>query len=204
MMKSGYVLTVGILAVLLVATWMFQPGQAQTSADADLKIAVVNVADVLMQSQEKIDREKENLEKRKKIQTELQQLSSEAKNIEEELKNVLEPGTPEYSRKMEEWFEKQARAQTLDKMQSEILAMESQVWAEGFYDKMLDEVKRIAQLEGYTLVINKDEIDSQSRNFSDLLNMMVNRKVLYNAPTIDITAQVLENLDKAYQREKNS
>ncbi len=202
MAKTNYIMMIVVIAGLLVGAWMLQSTQAQPAREPALKIAVVNVADVLMQSQEKIDREELNLKRRKEIQDELQQLSAEAKTIEEELKNILEPGTADYSKKMKEWFEKQARAQTLTKMESDILAIESQAWAERFYDKLLAEVKHVSQTEGYTLVLNKDEINTQSRDFSDILNMMVNRKVLYNNPTIDITARVLNSLDKAYQREK--
>jgi len=203
MKKTG----IAILVLVLVGAglWSYRTGEAQSAAATPpMKIAVVNVAEVLTQCRENLDREKEGQDRREKIKGELEKLAAEADTIKEELQNALQPGTDEFSERRREWFYKQAQLQALQESEKEALTIDSQAWTEKLYEKLLDQIKSLALQEGYVMVLNQDEADMKGRKLQELYNLILTRKMLYCAPTLDITAQVLQNMDTAYEREKTS
>lgn len=198
MKKATWMLTV----LLGVMGYSFCLGQEATEGSGPLKIGVVNVSKVLTECQENLDREKSIQEKQNQIKAKIQELETEANEIRNELENVLKPGSPESAARMQEWFNKMALKEAYEKGQMKSLETDTQVWTETLYQKFLDEVNRIARQKGLTLVLNKDEMSVRQRNLDDLLSMIRSRRILYSAPTLDLTAEVLENMDKAYEKEK--
>ncbi|MCK5272583.1 MAG: OmpH family outer membrane protein [Sedimentisphaerales bacterium] len=191
------------VAVIAAALWCYQASEAQSSAGPiALKMGVVNVAEILMSCQENLDREKEGMEKQRKIAEELKKLVTEAEAIKQELQNALQPGSDQFKERRKEWFHKEAQLQALKEYEKESLTIESQVWTESLYQKLLDEIKGVARQEGLSLVLNKDETKLKGRKLQDMFNMILSRKVLYSAPTLDITAKVLESLDVAYAKSR--
>jgi len=191
------------VAVIAAALWCYQASEAQSSAGPTvLKVGVVKVAEVLMRCQENLDREKEGMEKQRKITEEFKKLDAEAEAIKQELQNALQPGTDQFKERRKEWFHKEAQLQALKEYEKESLTIESQMWTESLYQKLLDEIKIVSRQEGLSLVLNNDESKLKGRKLQDMLNMILNRKILYSAPTLDITAQVLENLDAAYAKSR--
>ncbi|OQA01750.1 MAG: Outer membrane protein (OmpH-like) [Planctomycetes bacterium ADurb.Bin412] len=198
MKKATWMLTV----LLGVWGYSFCLGQEAAEVAGPLKIGVVNVSRVLTECQENLDREKSIQEKQNQIKAKIQELETEANEIRNELENVLKPGSPESAARMQEWFNKMALKEAYEKGQMKSLETDTQVWTETLYQKFLDEVNRIARQKGLTLVLNKDEMSVRQRNLDDLLSMIRSRRILYSAPTLDLTAEVLENMDKAYEKEK--
>ncbi len=198
MKKATWMLTV------LLGVWgcSFCLGQEAAEVAGPLKIGVVNVSKVLTECQENLDREKSIQEKQDQIKAKIQELETEANEIRNELENVLKPGSPESAARMQEWFNKMALKEAYEKGQMKSLETDTQVWTETLYQKFLDEVSRMARQKGLTLVLNKDEMSVRQRNLDDLLSMIRSRRILYSAPTLDLTAEILENLDKAYEKEK--
>ena len=195
---------IGILVILLIAAWWgMQFGQAQaTTGPATLRIGVVNVAEVLTKCQENLDREKEGMEKQRQIKDELEKIAAEAEAIKQELQNALQPGTKEFTARRKEWFLKEAQLQALKEHQKEALTMDSQTWTKTLYEKLLEVIKSVSRQKGITLVMNYDESSLKGRNLQEMYNLILNRKLLYASPTLDITALVLERLDAEYEKTK--
>jgi len=201
MKKTNLFIVFAVIAV--AALWCYQASEAQSSAGpAVLRVGVVNIADVLTNCRENLDREKEGQEKQRKITEEFKKLVAEAEAIKQELQNALQPGSDQFRERRKEWFHKEAQLQALKEYEKESLTIESQMWTEALYQKLLDEIKSMARQEGLSLVLNNDESRLKGRKLQDMLNLILNRKVLYSAPTLDITAQVLENLDAAYAKSR--
>ena len=199
MKKTSFMIL--MVVVVLTALWCYRASDAQQSATGTtFKVGVVNVTEVLMRCQENLDREKDGIEKQQKIKAELEQLSSEAEAIKQELQNALEPGSQEFLDRRKEWFNKQAQLQAISEYQKEVLTIESQVWTEKLYEKLLANVSKVARMQGILLVLNKDETPFKGQSLQDLYNMILGRKVLFGAASLDLTALVLENMDSAYEQ----
>ncbi len=195
--------TTWMLVVLLgVFGYRLSLAQESTEVPGPLKIGVVNVSKVLTECQENLDREKSIELKQQEIKAKLKELETEANDIRNELENVLKPGSQESIARMQEWFNKMALKEAYEKGQMKSLETDTQVWTETLYQKFLDEVNRMARQKGLTLVLNKDEMSVRQRNLDDLLSMIRSRRILYSAPTLDLTAEILENLDKDYEKVK--
>ena len=193
-----------LLLVILMASWSLQVSLAQQDSPVpEFKLAVVNVVEVLTKCQANLDKEKEINSKKVKIETDLRRLAAETNAIKQELENALEPGSQEFMARHREWFHKQVEAQSLTKYQAEVLSIESQAWTETLYENLLAETEKLAKQKEISLVINKDESPIQGRKLPELYDLIINRKVLYNTANLDLTAEVLQNIDDAYEREKN-
>ena len=200
-MKKTTVVILLALAALL-AIWNFQVSQAQQNVDGPLKIAVVNVTKVLTECQANLDREKLTRTKETEIKSKLAALDAESNVIRQELENALEPGSDEYKNQLIKWFDKMAQREAYEKAQKQIFAAETQAWMENIYQQFLDKIAQIAQSQNINVVINKDEIDLRPQNLNELTAMIRSRKVLFNSPNLDLTAQITEELDQAYNQKK--
>ena len=188
-----------VLAVILGLT----RSQAQPfSAAQPTKIVVVDVPTVLTECQENKAREKYSEELNVKIRAEMEKLSRESDEIRQELENALEPDSEAYKARLRDFFDKAALRESYQKYQEQVLTTEAQVWIEGLYQKFLDEVARLAQQEGISLVLGKDATPLQARSRADITAAIRTRKVLYNSQFLDITPKVLAGMDRAYEKEK--
>ena len=194
-----------LVLVSFVTLWCYQAGKAQPSAEKEeFKMAVVNVIKVLTECQENLDKEKEGLAKKKKIKEQMEKLALEADSIKLEMQNALEPDSKEYNKRMKDWFDKKFELKSLEEYQKEVLTVESEVWTKTLYEKLLEEIGNLARQKGLSLVLSKDETPLKERKLSELYNLILSRKVLYNSSTLDITEELHKRIDLAYEQEKAS
>jgi Skp family chaperone for outer membrane proteins len=193
-MKKATVLSV-LVILIIAAVWSYRTSVAQPGTTPPLKVAVVNVSEVLTKCQENLDREDFVKEKEKEFTTKLNQLKAEADSIRQEIETAVKPGTKEHLELMQQYFDRSALYEAYRKGQPQVLAAETQAWMEALYQKFLDQVAELARVEGISVVLNKDEVP-------DIATMIRNRRLIYNSPSLDITARVMENLDRDYSRAK--
>lgn len=192
-----------LTAAALAVAWFYNNSHAQPATDTPLtKIAVVNIANVLTKCQENIDLEQTLRAEGEQVQAQLQLLDRETDAIKQELENALAPGTEPYLKRLQEWFEKMALREAKEKGQKQVLQSKSQAALEGLYQKLLDEVASLAKQQQISLILDKNEMPAQTRNLSDFYSLIRDRKVLYSSPELDLTDQVLENLNRTYQAKK--
>ena len=125
----------------------------------------------------------------------LNQLKAEADSIRQEIEGAVKPGTPEHLDLLQSYFNKTALYEAYRKGQPQVLAAETQAWMETLYQKFLAQVAEIARIEDISIVLNKDEVP-------DITTQIRNRRLIYNSPSLDITARVMENLNREYSRSK--
>ena len=193
-----------LAAVVLVVASVYRASEAeQARGPATVKIAVVNVTQVLTECQANVDLDAHLNAMKEQISAELAQLSQEAQAIQEELENALTPGSAAYDKRLLEWFEKLASREAKEKGQNEVLKSRSQGVLEKVYQALMVEVASVAQQEGVTLVLDKNDTPVRTRNLTDLYNVIRDRKVLYSTAEMDLTGRVLEGMNRAYQAEKS-
>jgi len=187
---------ISILAILMVvAVWSYRTSVAGPGSAVPLKVAVVNVSEVLTKCQENIDRENLVKEKEQEFTSKLNQLKAEAEDIRNQIEGAVKPGTKEHMELMQQYFNKSALYEAYRKGQPQVLAAETQAWMEALYQKFLSQVAELARVEGFSIVLNKDEVP-------DITTMIRNRRMIYNRPSLEITAKVMENMDREYSRAK--
>ena len=195
MLRTRTTVTAVVVVMAVSALCVYRASEGQQSApQAALKIGVVDVAKVLKSCQEYQEREKLSQEKARKLKADLDEMAAKAQSIREELENALQQDSKEYAERMAEWIDLRALYEA--RKEGRVLAVENQAWSEALYGKMLDEVARVARAEGVSLVLAKDSSSMQPRNMP---------QVLYSSPTLELmTAQVLENMDRAYDAGKTA
>ena len=195
MLQKRAMVTALALVMAVSAVWVYRASEGQQAApQMALKIGIVDVAKVLKTCQEYQSREKLSQEKARKLKADLDEMAAKAQAIREELENALQPDSKEYAERMAEWIDLRALYEA--RKEGRVLAVENQAWSESLYRKMLDEVARVARAEGISLVLAKDSGSVQQRTMP---------QVLYSSPTLELmTAQVLENMDRAYDASKAS
>ncbi len=201
-MKKGSVWALAAAAVLVVAV-LYHSSPAQTGVAASTpKLAVVDVIKVLTECQENVAFRQASQEKGKKIREEREKLMQESDELKHQLENVLEQGSDGYKAGVKDWFQKQAYLKAYEESEKQVLSVESQVFMETLYRKMLDEVAALARLEGYDLVIDTQDEILKPRSLTELEEMVRERKVLYHSANLDLTSRIIENLNRKYEAQK--
>ena len=73
---------------------------------------------------------------------------------------------------------------------------------ETVYGIVVNEVESIGEMEGFDLIIKKEEPELKSGQMSDLQFKIGIRTVLYHSKAVDITSKVVNNLNANYLKEK--
>lgn len=195
-----------VLVAVVAAGWALIPSQSVQAAESDgeagLNVAVVDMIKVLTECQANVEHREQNIEKQKEIKEVLDKLSDEADTIRQELETAISPGTKEHEEQLLKWFEKQAMIKAYEEAKKKAMTVETQAWMEQLYQDALEEISRVALKDGYDLVLDKEEIDMSPTSPGELEDIIRGRDVLFCTASLDITAQIIENLDRAYESKK--
>jgi Skp family chaperone for outer membrane proteins len=176
------------------------------SALADVKIAVANAGKVFSEIKEKKDWEQKMQQDQKSLQDELFTRQQKVKSLTEQRDN-LRTDSPQYADKdkelqgakieLEVWAqEEQAEQLRINKIQTKNL-----------FDKIVNAVAEVATQKGIDLVL-ADQKPEVPDNFMDQANLqqvrelLSSRNVLYSSPSVDITQDVIADLDAKYSAGK--
>lgn len=150
------------------------------------------------------------LNERTKIESDLQARQEDLQRQQEERKNqinrlqqdlaVLAPGTSAYQQKEQELQKAVLEFQVWSNFESQRLNRERGIQKENLYRKVLDAVAKVAQANGYDLVLFKEgKPDFNYENLQQLDALIHMRKVLYASESVDITSQVIDRMNNEFQ-----
>ena len=203
-MNKAMVLAISAI-VLLAGMWNYRESAAQNApAQNGLKIGLVNIAAVITQCKENRDRDATIQKKQSEIEADFNTLGEELKLLEQELQNVLQPGSPKFEEVLNDFNQKVAWYKEFKQAKNKALELETLVWLSSLYEKMNAEIARLANLKGLSLVLDKDNMDLKPKTLQELYGLIRGRKVLYSAPTSDMTNEVLQNLDQTYYQSSST
>lgn len=172
------------------------------NAMADVKIAVANAGKIFGEIKEKKDWEQKMLADQKTLQDTAFQKQQKVKSLQEQRDN-LRTDSPQYADKdkelqtakidLEVWAQiQQAEVQRTNKMQTKAL-----------FDKIVNAVASVATAKGLDLVI-ADQHPDLPDNFMEQATLeqvratLGQRNVLYSSPQVDITQDVITQMDANY------
>jgi Skp family chaperone for outer membrane proteins len=73
---------------------------------------------------------------------------------------------------------------------------------ENVYQEVVQKVEEIGKQNDFDLIIKKEEPNLESGQISDLQFKIGIRTVLYHSESVDITLDVIDNLNASYSKEK--
>lgn len=194
---------VGMVALSGTLGWLIasSPASAEaTAAASPCCVGVLRLNDVLSKLDEKSVREtelKKFFDEREKA---VNALLDRVKTLREELK-LLPKDSPDRNAKREEYARVGAQAK-IEADLSQVLAAEKKKLMElDMFNKIKDAAATVAQRQGLSLVLNDDsqvEIPDDAE-YRDVQNAMINRRVLFAADTVDISAEVANYMNNEFK-----
>lgn len=173
-----------------------EPG-APGSASKGLKIGVVDLNKVFEKYEKRKTFDVQLKEKENQYQKIINDKKKELVSLNEKIQ-LLDLGS-EVRKKDEETFEKKnIELESYAKFAEKNLVKKYKEYFESLYTEVCKEVEDIGRREQYDLIIKKEEPELQSRGISELQFKVGIKSVLYHSENIDITDQVINNLNKRF------
>ncbi|HUT46639.1 MAG TPA: OmpH family outer membrane protein [Sedimentisphaerales bacterium] len=183
---------IGVVVLLFVHEYSM--AQVKTN-DTVLPIGIVDVRRALRECKATDKyRERTNAEN-SKMDAEEEQLSREIQALAAGLR-ALKPGTSDHLAQYKEYLQKQANLKTLQEFNPQQKALKHQQWTQELYQEILRITKVLAAEKGLPLVLESDEPEFPIQRYEDLAMTLSTHKVLYSNGCLDLTDEVIAELDK--------
>ncbi len=195
--KKNNILILVLLAALIAVCIGYSRGWAQASRQIlPAKVGVVNVDLILKNSRKHVQWQERMNADETKMRAELQKLRTEADAVKADMQ-TREVNSADYMNLMSDWMSKVAAVDSKSKFYDRQMMLKVQQWTEGLYDKIRSIAEKTAKARGLDIVLAADEIDFPAVDVRDLLTIIKTNKVLYHSDGIDITEEVLAQLDSS-------
>jgi Skp family chaperone for outer membrane proteins len=169
-------------------------GFISSSEAGQLKIGIVSLRKVFMESKRIGAYKQEVTFERQQIQGELENLAKQIEAGEGALKALVR-GSSDYIAQMKELIQKKTQLESDKEFYGQALGMKEQRITEDIYKAILQQSSVVAKQKGLALVLEKSEIDLPASSPNQLELVMGTNKVLYSRGCVDITKEVTDGVD---------
>lgn len=203
--RNSVAFLVGIAALALVAPF-WTPGQAQQGMvappDAAPRFAVLDLVRVFDETVQIQDLNNMIKKRNGELNAEAEQRRKIIENKQTEL-TAFKQGTPDYETRRKELMRLNIEANVWLKSSEEETEQEKFDWTRIIYEKALRAAGELAQERGYAVVLQRFEFkpDDVQPSVQGLRRMIQERNVIWHAPEIDITMEVVRRMDAEYKAE---
>lgn len=195
-MKTSKLITAAlIIAMLFLGVYHYGTLNA-ASAVAPAKIGVINVTEVLENSQKHKDWQTKMQAERAEIEKEFAKMKEELEALQANLK-LLTAGSADYLKLQSDFLQKKAVMDAKDEFYRAKVESEMQKWTEELYQKLLKVVEEVATQKGLDMVMSDESLDLPAPSLRDFMLTIKTKKMLYHNKNYDITTDALEALNKA-------
>ena len=193
-MKTKTVLVFSVLIIVIVFG-SFEYGRAKSKKDfVPPRIGIVDTSMIHENTKKRAVFEDTIQAENQKISAELQMISKEVELLNADLK-TRKFGSEDYMSLMQQIMNKQANLQAQEKFYEQQLLMKTQRWTEELYVKILQAVEKVAKDNGLDMVFERDQIELPAASANELIMSLKMHKLLYSAKHLDLTDEVLAELD---------
>lgn len=193
-MRIRTVLLLGSLSAMLVLSLGYGTMAQQGQPVPLTKVGVVNVMKILQTCQRNTDHITEAQAEQKTMSLELRTLAQELDVEKAQLKTFL-AGTDDYLTQAKLVGSKQVHLETLQEHYTQLTRAKERDWTEKLYKDVLAAVQKVAEAKGLGLVLDQSE-PVYPIPADRLLMTVSTHKVLYSKGCVDITNEVLAEVDK--------
>jgi Skp family chaperone for outer membrane proteins len=189
------------LAFALLASLTYTNINLANAEAEDFKIGIVDISSVFEKYQKRIDLDQKLKEQEKGFQDEVNKKRKEIIDLDEETQ-LLDLGSESRSNNENMLERKNVELEGYAKFAERQLLKKYKNFFENIYQEVVQKIEEIGKQEGFDLIIKKEESDLKSGKISDLQFKIGIRTVLYHSDSVDITLDVIENLNASYSKEK--
>jgi len=185
--------------VLLVAAMAVVLGYSHGWAQArkqimPAKVGVVNVDRILRSSKKHAQWQERMNGEEAKLRAELDKMDKDAEAIKADMQ-TREPGSSDYMKLMSGYMDKRAATDARNKYYEQEMTVKVQRWTESLYQDIRAITATVAQARGLDVVLATEELTFPTASVRDLLLSIKTNKVLYQNDDLDVTDEVLVQLD---------
>ncbi|HSW44178.1 MAG TPA: OmpH family outer membrane protein [Phycisphaerae bacterium] len=188
------------LVVVIVGVLMTRVNQAQTPAPAGtMPVGVVDLVRVFNEFEQtkalnaELDRYKTQLSRD-------QQQREEKLTVERDTLQGFAPDSAEYRKRSAAMKKMIVEYQAWLATEREMLKDEHRRWIERTYDMVTQSVAQVALRKGLQLVFTREELETNVDDAGVLQKQILNRKVVYYDPGLDVSDDVLVILNDAFAK----
>ena len=193
-MKTKTVLVYSVL-VIIVIFGSFEYGRAKSKKSfVPPRVGIVDTTIIHENTKKRAAFEDVIKAESQKISDELRKISKEIELLNEDLK-TREYGSEDYMSFMKQIMDKQASLQAREKFYEQQLLMKTQRWTEDLYIKILAAVEKVAKDKDLDMIFERDQIELPAINANELILSLKMHKLLYSSKHLDLTDEVLAELD---------
>ncbi len=195
-------MTVTILAGLLAGALLAGRSTAAPETSSPSAVAVCDIVDIFNQY-DKAEALLSTLNARREaIQTEA---NKQGERIQQQMQMLqdLSPGESQYEKVFQDVQRMRFQREAYLKFQEALALREHSRLTQEMYQEILNMIEQVAASRGAEVVLFREPKEIQAENTQELLAKIERRKVLYWSPRVDITATVLDRLNKAYGANQN-
>jgi len=183
---------IGVVVLLFVHEYSM--AQVKTN-DTVLPIGLVDVRRALRECKATAKYRVKTDAENSKMDAEEEQLSREIQALAAGLR-ALKPGSSDYLTQYKEYLQKQNNLKTMQEFNPQQKAMKHQQWTQELYKEILRITKVLAAEKGLPLVLGSDEPEFPMQRYEELAMTLSTHKVLYSNGCLDLTDEVIAELDK--------
>jgi Skp family chaperone for outer membrane proteins len=189
------------LAFALVANFTAINVNRANAEPGDFKIGIVDISKVFEKYNKRIDLDQELKEQEKGFQDEINKKRKEMIDLDEETQ-LLDLGSESRSKNEELLERKNVELEGYAKFAERQLLKKYKNFFENTYGEVVKRVEEFGKQENFDLIIKKEAPELESGQISDLQFKIGIRTVLYHSKSIDITSNIIENLNATYSNTK--
>ena len=183
-----------ISLIVLLLVHEYSMAQIKTN-DTTLPIGIVDVRRALRECSATEKYRERTTAENNKMDAEEQQLTREIQALAAGLR-ALKPNSSDYMEQYKEYLQKQANLKTMQEYNPRLKATKHQQWTETLYQEILRITKALAAEKGLPLVLESDEPQFPIQQYEELAMTLNTHKVLYSNGCLDLTDEIIAELDK--------
>ena len=132
---------------------------------------------------------------------EVNKIAQEGKALADSLSAYI-PGSSDHMERLKETLQKQNELKTLQELNPRRRALKEMQWTQTLYQAILRITKELGAAKGLNLVLEGDQPQFPFQRYEELVGILSTHKVLYSEGCIDLTNEVIAQLDKIQSKFK--
>ena len=188
-------MVIGCLEGAIILATGYEYLQAQPNVTGPVKIGVVNVGNALRNCKATIKFTEGLKADQEKMLKEEDTLTKESKALADSLR-AFRPDSSEYMETFQKMVRTQSELKALQEVNPRRSALKQMQWTQKVYKEILRITRELATKKGLTLVLCADEPEFPFQRYDELVMTLRTHKVIYHNGCVDLTNEVITQLDK--------
>lgn len=197
--KSTLTICATALVVWAAAATLNQAQPASPPAAGATRVAVVDLVRVFNEFEQTKVLNQKMAVLENELRTQDQKKSQEIDAARQGLQ-AFNPDSAEYFKKNQELMRLSVEHKVWQAMEQEKVANSHLRWVNKTYQSVEQEIAAVAKKRGCQLVITREDLDTTIKDSKAMLKQIIGRKVIYSDPSVELTDEVLVNLNAAFAK----